>query len=433
MATFFNLNIEENSAITAPGALNSLGLQADTYIAEPTITNGVVDVIRNLRFTGSDITDYISNKIPFCILKEYEILTNSSLTSLLYTLQGSGYTTEQLKGALTSFANTSVGGVVGNIGRAVGGVAADSVANIGGAAVGIGTLATGAELLPAANNAVNVKDFISTAINQLKQSLIDAEKLLTNNEQLPGSLKPYQGLYIRQPTGFKYILPYFTDIKKTIGNQFSSSDEGMLEGNFIGKGAKKLSSAVDAFVKTALFTTPGAYIEQPKFYNIGNDGPSYEVTFNLINTFDVEDIQRHYDFLFLLAFQNLPYRKDIARIRLPSIYSFTLPGEIFLPYAYISSMQVKFIGNRRTVKLQHPRDGKEVSTVVPDVYEISLTIKGLNPDVGNFMVNDYLLDIQSTLANDPRRYTSQPTAVSPAPGTPAPVQAPPVVQPTLIT
>lgn len=382
MATFFNLKKENQTDFKLPFARETAGLQADVYKAEPTDGSGLVSVIKNLRFTGSDLTDYTLNRIPFCLLKEYELRTNSSINSLLYILQGSGYSAADVATGLNN-----LGGILKlNTPETVTQAAATATAAITEGSTDLG-----------------INDFISKGAQVLKDGVTDIVNLLKAKEVLPGSLKPYQGLYIRQPTGFKYILPYFKNVKKGISNSFSTTDSGMLAGNWVGSLSKKVSDKVDEFVKTALFTSPGAYIEQPKFFNIGEEGPTYEVTFHLINTINKDDVQKHYDFLFLLAFQNLPYRKDLARLRLPCIYSFTLPGEIFLPYAYIKSMTVDFVGNRRILNsLRHPLNNSIMTpgTVVPDVYEVTLTITGLNADMGNFMVNDYLVNINSTLASD---------------------------------
>ena len=410
MATFFNLKKENQTDFKLPFARETAGLQADVYKAEPTDGSGIVSVIKNLRFTGSDLTDYTLNRIPFCLLKEYELRTNSSINSLLYILQGSGYSSADFVSGITN-----LGGILKS--NAPGGVAQAAAA--------------AAPPLKAAINqgstTLGINDFISKGAQVLKDGVTDIVDLLKAKEVLPGSLKPYQGLYIRQPTGFKYILPYFKNVKKGISNSFSTTDSGMLAGNWVGSLSKKVSDKVDEFVKTALFTSPGAYIEQPKFFNIGEEGPTYEVTFHLINTINKDDVQKHYDFLFLLAFQNLPYRKDLARLRLPCIYSFTLPGEIFLPYAYIKSMTVDFVGNRRILNsLRHPLNNSIMTpgTVVPDVYEVTLTITGLNADMGNFMVNDYLVNINSTLASDlPQDRAESPININ-TPGNPRPLISP---------
>lgn len=399
MANFFNLQPETTTNVGLPGASEAVGLQADVYTAKVGNNTGIIDVIRQLRISGNDITGYIIDRMPFCILKEYELLTNSSINSLLYVLQGLGYTRDQIKGLVTD----------------VGGSFNELVSNT------LPNTPTGGNT----SGTFKISDTITSIKLALQEGITNVQNILLQNEPLPGSLKPYQNLYIRQATGFKYILPYFDDVKKEISADFSSSQSGLLAGNKFGEIAQASVKVYESFVKTLMFATPGAFIEQPKFYNLGENGPSYNITFNLINTFDVGDIQRHYDFLFLLAFQNLPYRRDLARIRLPKIYSFTLPGEIFLPYAFISSMNVEFLGNRRTVTIQHPKDNRLVKCTVPDVYQVSLRITGLNPDAGNFMVNDYLTNIQSTLYSpDPAPFVAEPATVRTTPGTPRPIETP---------
>jgi hypothetical protein len=44
--------------------------------------------------------------------------------------------------------------------------------------------------------------------------------------------------------------------------------------------------------------------------------------------------------------------------------------------------------------LQHPI-GTSTQCIVPDVYDVSITVTGLNPNTGNFMVSDKLTNITS--------------------------------------
>lgn len=394
MANFFTLQRDPQEGVSI-GTSNQVGLIGDVYRAEPT-DNGIVSVINNMRFTGSDLTTYQKSRIPFCLLNEYELLTNSAVSSLLYTLQGS----------IGSGDLKSLGGVVGNISGGLsdatssvkklinpaGGAAGDlsSFQNPGGIAKATTTGEKAGKL---------ISDFTTQLAGVLQSSINSVQDILNTSSKQTGSIKPYQNLYVTKPTGFHYTFPYYGDTKKDITSQFSVSEAGLLNNPIINKGSEFLISAVEKFAQVALFTSPGVYIERPKFYNLSDSGPAYDINFSLINTFDVKDIQRHYDFLFLLTFQNLPYRKDLARVKLPRIYSFILPGEIFLPYVYISKMAINFEGNRRIIRLTHPR-GTVVDTIVPDIYNVTLTVTSLNPDAGNFMVSDKLLNIRSFFVGD---------------------------------
>lgn len=410
MANFFTLQKDTEGGVTLPGASNPVGLIGDVYSADP-VNNGIVSVISNMRFTGSDLTTYQKSRIPFCLLNEYELITNSAVSSLLYTLQGvtggtgaartGGNVVNKVKtllkpSGIPTDSNTQGGSNFFNFAAFVGEGVADSIGSV---------------VNSIRNTGQTISDFTTQLAAALESGLNAVEEVLKTSREQTGSIKPYQNLYVTKPTGFHYTFPYYSNNKKDITSNFSVTEAGLLNNPIVNTGSKFITSGIEKFAQVALFTAPGVYIERPKFYNLADSGPAYDIKFSLINTFDVRDIQRHYDFLFLLTFQNLPYRKDLARVKLPRIYSFILPGELFLPYAYISKMTIEFEGNRRLVRLNHPL-GKVVESIVPDVYNVSITVTSLNPDAGNFMVADKLLNIKSFYAEDGP--IAQPGTVLPA-------------------
>ena len=68
-----------------------------------------------------------------------------------------------------------------------------------------------------------------------------------------------------------------------------------------------------------------------------------------------------------------------------------------MPYSYIKSMSVNFLGNRRTMDINLPvtkftTTGSDVGTqvrtirtAIPDAYELTFQITGLNDETRNFM------------------------------------------------
>lgn len=343
---------------------NDLGYSTTAYRAVPTIESGTINVIDTMQFATNDIVrgSYLANKIPVCILKEYDLITNSSVSQLLYYARSVGFN--------SVIQNTLQFGKIA-------GDTAQSFLDNNSTGVGIKDFATG-----------TIKELINVATQPI-------EDILKSNEPFFGSLHPYQNLYLRKSTNFKYVLPFFTDTKKDVQNAFSDSQTGLLAGNKVANYMNTAKTAYDAVAKNLLFATPGAYIEQPKFFDMGGSGESYEIKFDLINTINADRVQTHFDFLFLLAYQNLPFRKNIAQITLPKIYACIIPGEIYLPYAYISSLKIDFIGNRRNIKLLHPK-GIYTDCIVPEVYSVSLTIQGLTSPAANYMIADELFKISST-------------------------------------
>jgi len=79
----------------------------------------------------------------------------------------------------------------------------------------------------------------------------------------------------------------------------------------------------------------------------------------------------------------------------------TIPGVKYMPFSFISSLGVAYKGTRRMMKINVPasiKSGGGISnittnfqTIVPEAYEISITLQGLVTDSKNFMyslVND---------------------------------------------
>jgi hypothetical protein len=324
----------------------------------PGTGDGVVDVIGSMQFVGNEISDSLKDRIPFCILKEYELVSNSSVSQLLYYVRSLGITDEQL---------AETGGNVQKIAEKV--------------------KAKSNEFKGEKNNII--KDVVGSVLNGISDQLGNVSNALASNERLDGVLLPYNGLYARKATGFQYVFPYFEDMKKSIATNFTDSETGLLKNNVFKIINSGFDNAYEKIGQSLLAATPGAYIEQPKFFS-PTSGENYRITFNLINTVDGGKIQRHLDFLFLLAFQNLPFRKNIAEVLPPKIYSFTLPGELYIPFAYISKLDIQFIGNRRAMNMRLPYINKTDRCIVPEVYSVTLEITSLTYTSANFMIADQI-------------------------------------------
>lgn len=347
----------------------------------PGTGDGVVDVIGSMQFVGNEISDSLKDRIPFCILKEYELVSNSSVSQLLYYVRSLGITDEQL---------AETGGDVQKIAAKV--------------------KAKSNEFKGEKNNII--KDVVGSVLNGISDQLGNVSNALASNERLDGVLLPYNGLYARKATGFQYVFPYFEDMKKSIATNFTDSETGLLKNNVFKTVNSLFEDAYEKIGQSLLAATPGAYIEQPKFFS-PSSGENYRIAFNLINTVDGSKIQRHLDFLFLLAFQNLPFRKNIAEVLPPKIYSFTLPGELYIPFAYISKLDIQFMGNRRAMNMRLPYINKTDRCIVPEVYSVTLEITSLTYTSANFMVADQINKIVVP------EVSNQPAATSAAPATPA--------------
>lgn len=413
--------------------VNNALYDTTVFSAEPVNGDGIIDTISQFQLFGNEIikNSYLYQKIPFCILKEYDLITNSTASQLLYYLKSIGI--NNTASAVAEGVSTGVSNISEFIQRLI----PDSARQLG-ASVGNSIKDTVGNFVDL-NNLSNVSDKIFQPIGEI----------LKQNEPFTGSLTPYQNLYIRKPTNFKYILPYYNDNKKTVTTNFADSQTGLLQGSLFQKASEGVKGMYEQVAKNLLAAAPGAYIEQPKFFS-PSSGESFQIQFNLINTVDGAKIQDHFDFLFLLAFQNLPYRRDIATVSLPKIYTFIVPGEIYLPYAYISSMTIDFVGNRRMLNLIHPKtvisgDASPTKCIVPDVYRVNITITSLTTNAANFMIADELFKIDNTIDNPilevvprdpaneslPRYRSSNQQQPPPEPPTPTPTPSQPPTIPII--
>lgn len=232
------------------------------------------------------------------------------------------------------------------------------------------------------------QDFKSCLTN-LKNSIrnitgSDEDKALLGTDYL----KSYVGIYFTKKTGFNYVLPYYNDQSFIANNTWNDTQQNL---PFLQPRIKGAMEAVDVIAATLNFTQPGTYIEKPKYFNYPGEGETLSVTFNLFNTFNnskgnnIIPYQQNYELLWMLAFQNKPYRTSFSRILPPKLYTLNIPGLKYFPYSFISSMNVDFIGSRRNLDITLPT-GRVISSPIPDAYKVTITFKSLLADVGNLMV-----------------------------------------------
>ena len=181
----------------------------------------------------------------------------------------------------------------------------------------------------------------------------------------------------------------------TIG--VNNGGEGSDEGNFMREAVAGAQNIVKSVADVVNITQPGTYIEPPKYFN--NPQPATEqVTFPLANTIrrgPNSPVQQNYELLWLLAFQNKPYKTSFTRTPPPKIYSVYVPGSFSMPYAYIESMDVEFVGTTRKTSVYVPAgngDGnigsKVIQAPIPEAYQVSITFASLISDYGNTMLSD---------------------------------------------
>lgn len=227
---------------------------------------------------------------------------------------------------------------------------------------------------------------ISTSVDEFVENVnlkpSRANISITDKDYDP--MAPYHNLYSTSPTGWRYIMPYFDRVFRNLTSSWGANTEQ----GFLGSFAGNVNALAEVFSGLNNTFEPGMFIENPTPYNFGADKKTFTVTFPLLNTMSYEDVTRNWQLIFLLTYQNLPNKVSKSLSLPPVIYEALLPGVWYSKYAYISSMRVDFVGATRKMNLIIPSVTKniveeymvgqtEIDTIIPDAYNITLTITEL--------------------------------------------------------
>ena len=356
----------------------------------PSITKikGLIDVINNFDWTttpsragaGQDF------KVPSVRIQEFEMNRLSVINSIRYQLEAfssivgdnaDAYlrTIEAFKSASaaivpqsSSTAGTNAGVVAGN--------ALLKITN---------SFGTAADAVGVDNLSLFVKDATS-GFTSVLASLGSRNESDVNSQWL----SMLNGLYTLTSTQFEYIFPYMENHAMDASPRFASFDS-VLKGGI----SKGIASAVSNLTQGDLLSAPelsqpGVYIEQPQLMDISSSSSSdITVTFPLLNTLSYEGAVKNYQLLWLLAFQNKPYRESKTVVSPAKVYRVYIPGTKYMHFAHISNLNVDFLGVRRTVRMPMPTVAGtpgQVNVVMPDAYKVSITFKSLTTDMGNLMI-----------------------------------------------
>jgi hypothetical protein len=201
-------------------------------------------------------------------------------------------------------------------------------------------------------------------------------------------LTPYNFLYATEKTGFVYDLPFLNNNSLYSGGlSFGEDNKNILGGSI----ASTFSDVARGAVAFTTAIKPGTYIERSKQYSMGDNGRAVTVQFPLLNTGEFKDIVQNWQLLFGLIYQNRPGRVTRAIIDMPVIYEVNCPGVVYMPFSYIRSLSVEFIGSRREITFNVPvgdenRGGSTtLTTVVPDAYQVTIELEGMNEETRNFL------------------------------------------------
>jgi len=367
--SFAPANPSYTTSASTPQGTNNNGTTPtqDAIVPMPGLSPaGLVNVVRDFYWTYSPVGDASRAEVPKVILTERRLKTNSLIAQLEYTLGAA------VNGTAAVTSNFNSGSCITKLLTNIGGSAGQSVAKAAGKVLG----------------------------SAVQSTLTDS-----NTTTQSPFLAPYRNLYITEPTGWVYTLPYFDNNQSTSQNAFSDSGAGIAG---IGKLAETGVDLLREFAAGASqlgSPTQYTFIEKTKFYDYPDDGEDIEVEFPLINTgaATYDDVVRNWQFLYLLVYQNRPGKTGFNTVDQPVIYEVNVPGTKFFPYCYISSLNVEFVGSRRELaisipsvnsvvgtsgtSIQNNSSTKSINAIIPDAYRVRITLKSMTANTRNFMAH----------------------------------------------
>lgn len=378
--------------------------------------------------------------VPVLDLREQSIQLNPSFNNLARNLYIAGdnvatlfnsylnIENDYLKAGVAGYIAAKGASVVGSLLPGTAGAAVQGVAPLVGlAATGVAAINT-----DVVDNVVEgARDGIDNRVQSIKKSLGDKSedrKFKDGNamggfDQYNQYLAPYQDIYSTKDTGWRYKLPYMEDLQR---NNTSNWQREQIIGGGLAQKARDFTLAPNTIV------SPGVYIDQAKNF-VYEGQKSYSVSFPLMNTMSQDHILRNWQLLFLLTYQNRPNRIDRVQLAPPKIYEAMIPGVWWCRHAFISNMTVDFVGNRRKMTLMvpewnmksargalptkekssfanrfkdavfssilnknneidtavaqysRPNRNMPVTTIIPDAYQVTITLTELVPESQNTM------------------------------------------------
>ena len=341
--------------------------------------DGLIDVINEFHWTSSQLSS--RQDMPSIMLKEKRLKQNSLVAQLAYY----GMIASEEGGAVTGrlsnlFSNSKLSS--GPFGQLIGGIAGKFIS-------GFGQKISGA--LSNFGSGIGASGIIQALTGKSPASLLSG---LIGESSSSDVLSPYEGLYITEPTKFTYRMPYFEDAAAVVANAFGSEDKALTNNMGLGKlaagGAALAETIANTMASSMYMSEPGMYIEKPQFYSFAASGDSISFSFPLLNTgwATFEDVQRNWQLIYMLVYQNRPNRKTRILIDPPCLYEVMIPGVKYMPYAFVKSLNVQFVGSRRSYVINIPNSGggsTKIQTIIPDAYMVTMTLQGLLGETQNFL------------------------------------------------
>jgi len=391
----FNTNyVAQNNSSTSNVRLESI-----PPVLRPNRKYTIIDVVKDFYWTYSKKGEPARLEVPSIFLSEKRLKTNSVIAQIKSSFGASVEGISNIVNYLN--VNTPLGNVSSSFTSFLTRIASTNIAQSVGQQIGnLGQSVSNSRI------AEDIKNYTTDDNPRLNDDL----------------LRAYKDLYLTEPTGFNYRLPYFEDYYNASNVTFG--DDAPL--NIFSPTRAKLVTAAD--VIGSLQSSFGfSFQERAKFYNFDQNGEEFVINFPLINTGSAtfEDVIKNWQFLFLLLYQNKPSRINRTVIEPPVIYEAEIPGQKFIPFCYISEMVVTFKGARRKLKFNLPQGpnslfvtptsdsptpympnnqnvGSQVNytsstieAIIPDAYQVKITLRSLLSETKNFLAYTYKLKSQT--------------------------------------
>lgn len=385
MSDLFTFIFDEDNRLpflTRDGAAN-FNLLADGEIYGKFKKNSTaydgINVIEDFPWTKSPKTSRLD--VPEIQLVEKRIINNSSLANFFYTILATADTaelaTKRIQQGTVNVAGNDID-VYDGLGNILSDVTPDN-------AVGDVIQNTSQTLLDSTTDFL--KGNAKAAGEYTKKLRQTALKYIKSNAE--PYVEQYEGLYFLEETGFRYSLPYLSDDYINSNVNFSSTEA-------FGERIAEIGQTINDIIA---LDKPGTYVEQSKQVDLGEEGRTLTFKFPLLNTGTHEEIEKNWQLIFALVYQNKHGRVNRSLIEQPCIYEVFMEGISYMPYAYMNNIDVKFLGSRRKIivgipqvktqtenQIAKPNQRRQIETTIPDAYEVSITLTGLNPESRNFMI-----------------------------------------------
>ena len=336
-----------------------------------------IDVIKDYDWTLSINKEQLIQKIPFIRLKEYQITADNAINAIAAGVFAWG---DMQKAGMNALGRmSSLAGTGASDAAQASGIT--SAVNKVGSSVSDAASMMGLDKELAFLQEVKDNKFpkvvtqLGGVLNGSIEKFVKAAKEHVSKVQPTSDFGPegqhlmdvYGGLYARKATGRSYTLPYYENEYFATSNSFSDTTTIPLVGAVFDKIAK-ISNFLPALVE------PGVYVQRPKYYNFETDGHQFSFSITLYNTITPLAHLKNSKFIQQLILNNLPRRKTRIVVEPPCIYEVLIPGKAFFPYCFITDLRVLHVGTKRLIE----------GEIVPEAFELQITIKSLVSDTSNF-------------------------------------------------